>query len=149
MKASFNEAQCPFTTLDGHKIQMIKFMGFSHSKLRKLRRSNASLYRYKIHKYQDNINTSYVIFLIEETWNGSFTNGGTMFQVLLTGKKFISVCPVLDNLNGTYIFCCEDKGSCGTITAKVIYYNFGGYLQRVPSPLELVVWKKRFMFEEA
>ena len=119
---------CPFTTLEGRKRQMHMFMNMEKSKYRKL--NNINLYKYTIIKVTKERNTQGNVFMIKETFNGSFTEGGTMFEVLNSGQQFISVCPLIDLFNGSYLFCCEDHGFCGNITVKVIYHNYGGYWEK-------------------
>ena len=131
---------CPFTILEGRQAQMIKFMNLKKFNYGQL--NNINLYKYEIKTFKKETHATNDVYEIRETFDGSFTEGGTMFEVLSTGKKFVSACPIIDLFNGTYLFCCEFHGFCGNITLKVIYHNFGGYWKRVPIPIERNIWKK-------
>ena len=135
-----NKRGCPFTLIAGRKGQLLNFMNLRMSNYGKL--NNINLYKYKVNKFKKGKHTANDVFQIQETFDGSFTEGGTMFEVLNTGKQFVSTCPIIDLFNGSYLFCCDYHGFCGNITVKVIYHNFGGYWKRVPLPLERMIWEK-------
>ena len=69
-------------------------------------------------------NINYVIVVIQETYQGVATSGGSSFTLLIRSPNTMDFCPVMDLFNGTYIAKCpvHEKGS--TIMAECHFVNF-------------------------
>ena len=139
---------CTFMRFEDAVMEQYKhFEAFSSQKQRCYKEANP-LALYTTMKFNFTIlgvqvcnQMTYRILQITETMKkGEQTEGGSGFMVR-SFSHYLTVCPVIDNFNGTCSVMCPFYGSCTNVSVVLKHLQFSGFVGRT-SVIEKPIWKQ-------